>query len=179
MFLEIIKKRRGFFCLLLCVGICLCGCSHAPTVKRVYSESRFSAEIIWENEGTEFSATLIAGEPCSDGESRDLSVEFISPDSMKGLRVERKEQTAVLTCGEISVELHNQAILRAADIIASCGSFSYHGATTLGDRELILAERVCGENRAELYIDRESGAPFRAVLGDITVDVVWFEYLSE
>ena len=178
---EIIKRTTAIF-LLFAVTIFLFGCT-VGKIKRNYTESSFCAEIRWERDGDGeggqcFSAKVFAGVPANDGCDRELKLEFISPDEMQGVSVEFDSERTFLVCADVRVELHNQAILDAARLLADKGSFSGRGVTEVAGRELLLVERVCGNEISRIYIDKESGVPFRVVSDELVVDVVWFEYLS-
>ena len=175
-----ITKRTAAVLLVFAVTVFFFGCD-GERIKRNYTESSFCAEIRWERDegdGESFWAKVFAGAPANDGQGRELRLEFLSPDEMQGISAEFDGERAFLICGDVRAELHNQAILDAARLLASGGSFSSRGATEVAGKELLLVERVCGNEISRIYIDKESGVPFRVVSEGLTVDVVWFEYLS-
>lgn len=175
-----IIKRAVAALLLFSATMFLFGCAEgkAGGIKRNYTESSFCAEICWEREGERFSAKVFASAPANDGQGRELKLEFISPDSMNGVSAEFDGERAFLVCGDVRAELHNQAIIDPVKLLADVGSFSNRGATEVAGRKLLLVERVCGNEVTRIYIDKDSGVPFRVVSDKLTVDVVWFEYLS-
>ena len=172
-----ITKRAMSVLLSLSIAVLLCGCS-GRRIKRNYTESEFCAEIRWEREGESFSAKLWADASSSEGQDRKITLEFISPEELQGISAESFGEKDFIVCGEVRTELHNSAILDAAHLIADIGSFSVRGSTSVAGRELVLVERLCGNTVTRIYIDGDSGAPFRAVSDSLTVDVVWFEYIS-
>lgn len=180
MLFRVITKIRAvaLYTVLIAVTLSLFSCSPITAPKTEYAKRAFRAEIRWVSDGSEYRAELVARGISSDSDSRQIELAFTSPERLCGVIIEKVGEKATVKVGDMVAELHNQAILEAAELVASDGSFSYKAKAELSGREVIVAERVCENDISEIYIDRESGAPLLVVSGERRIDVVWFEFLD-
>ena len=175
--LEIIKNifvRSVCLIVIVLVVMGTASCSHRHV--RCYYESPFRAEIKWTVEDTEYLASVTADSP--EGSERSISLEFHAPERLNGFVACRSSEGIKLFYDGFSVDIHNGAILGAAELVAAVGSFSYVGRAELDGREVTVAERTEDSRRTTLYLDSESGAPLALTADGLDVSVVWFEYLS-
>lgn len=176
MIIKAITKGRGVLLLLLSIMLVLVSCADRRELESVYTESCFSAEICWILDGSEYTAHLVAEAPRTDGVGRDIKLEFIAPEELCGLVAERKNGKVELKRGDMTVEIHNQAILKAAELVCAEGKLSYKAKSEADGRQIIIAARLCGNESAEIWLDAESRAPVRIMYGKYDISVVWFEF---
>ena len=177
-FRAITKKRKSIFLLLSVILLLLSSCASKKDFDEIYTRGGFSAEICWTLDGREYSAKLVAGAPRENGEERDLTFEFIVPERLRGLTVTRKDGKLSLGRDDMTAELHNQAILKAANLLCADGNFSYKARTELGGRKTVTVTRLNGNERSDIWLDAESRAPVRIIGEGYDISVVWFEFSS-
>ena len=176
MIIKAITKGRGIGLLLLSIMLVLTSCADRETIESVYTEGGFSAEICWTVDGSEYTAHLTAEPPRAEDGERDIKLEFIAPEELCNLVVERKNDDVALKRGDMTVGIHNQAILKAAELVCAEGKLSYKARTEMEGRQIIIATRLCGNESAEIWLDAESRAPVRILCDGYDISLVWFEF---
>lgn len=176
---EITKIRITLLSMALVIAaLSFSACSKERLPEKIYVGKDFSAEICWHVEDSEYRARLEVRYHEDRENDCNILLEMTSPQRLRGIRIEKQNGEALIKVGDMTAELHNQAILNAAELLLSNGNFSYKARAELAGRAVIVAERVNGGERAEVYIDAESGAPVCVICGERRVDVVWFEYID-
>ena len=165
----------------------LLGCSPVRTLPD-YRPLAFEAEVVWTRGDFSLSAQITASEKSapSDPSDRDLSISFLSPDAMRGIKLVRKSR-------EISVDCHGMTLssqdfsdwLRVADLLLPTGSIRPISQTEFNGKTAQYAEirifQETSENAKEpsyeiyeLILDQETGFPLQIRHADECLEVISF-----
>lgn len=180
MLFRVITKIRTIvlYTALAMISLSIFSCTRITAPEEIYVKRDFSAEIRWTSEDSEYRARLVTRWLSGEETSRRIELELTYPERLCGVTVEKEGDEAKIKVGDMEAELHNQAILEAAELVTADGNFSYKAKAELSGKEVIVAERVCENDISEIYIDKESGVPLCVVNDGRRIDVVWFEFLD-
>ena len=173
-FAERIKSRL-FLALAAVVSLIAVSCSSVAAPKRLYVDSAFLTEISWRWGDGEYRALVDAKYPSEDGE-RELRMEFLSPEEIKGISVSLEGERIFVEMGGVSAEIYDRSAIKYALLLCMPGSFTYKGKTEIDGRELIVSQRIAENTVCDIYLDPQTGAPVKICGGGESIDIIWFEY---
>ena len=177
--MEILKV----IALLLGAAILLTSCSVYGKKELTYQKGAFRAEIEWESDGTKFSASVTAGapRPPAEGEDidsviRDIEMCFLSPESMRGIKVTRTNGEVGAALGDIEIDSGALAgYLAAADLFDVSGEVKDIELVDSESGRLTRIDVRDGDAEFSVYLSVETENPVRLTGSKYDVKVVWFE----
>ena len=166
--------------LLLCVALVTASCG-APRVESDFRREGFRATLLWESGDLELVAQVTVGK-CVDGAPRELTLTVLEPPSLAGTVVERSSE------GALTLRVHGIAVrtdvvepmLEPVELLLGGGALRGVCETELDGRTVLYAQADSEQEAKgyEFYLEPESFAPVRVVLGERSVEVRSFESLS-
>ncbi len=139
-----------------------------------YENGKINAEIVISMNGTSVGAEMELM-PQKDGALRDARLDFISPDSMKGISVQRIDGETRAILGELELTGKDvEALLRATELFSTGGSI-VSAETDRLDGESVTRLSARGESGSFTVWLTRDGLPRRIEAEGMTVDVVWIE----
>ena len=169
---------KKLICILLVTVFILCGCAPSGRGRLNCLSRPASAEIIVTRGETVFRGQLTLG--ASDtGLPRDALLVCSSPESLAGLRAERKNGVSTVTLGNIVLpsDASASAFLHAAWLFSPEGSMVSSKLCELNGKKVT---RICVTSESAtrtIYISPDD-APVRIESDGIEVDIVWYEFIS-
>ncbi len=159
--------KRRFLSVLILALILLSSCAPKQTDPLAYQNDALSAEVVFEKNGTRVGAVIKLG-PLTDT-ARDAEIVFTSPESIKGLTLERRNGSVTARLGELCITPDERAFTLAK-------LFSLDGRVTNAKAEdqLTLVTVSCADQDYELTLDRDS-RPKRISGHGFVLDVIWLE----
>ncbi len=142
-------------------------CTPRPSDPLAYQKSPLSAEVILEKNGTRIGAVIDLGEK-SDA-PRNAEIVFTSPESVKGITVERLNGNVTSKLGELTITPDERALF-IAELFSLDGTI-IGAATENGMTTLTLS---CTDADYILTLDAD-GRPKSIDGKDFTLKIVWLE----
>ena len=158
------------------VLLMLSGCGRVDAEVLSYAEHSFCASVEGEADGLKFAAELQIGAPDERGE-RNVRLEFLSPQSLRGIVVTRDAQATNVSLDGVSID--NAAADGYLDVARSLIPRGQVVSIKKADDTAIAT--VALDSKQTIRIDLNTGAPLHAQMdGDrrIDVSVTRFEYIE-
>lgn len=172
--------RIGLAALLL---LSLCACAATPTPPD-YRLSGFTCEASWMEEALSLRATITVSPPQAQDTpfgQRDLTISFLSPDSLAGVTVCRRSGEISVQLGDVSLDgASSSSWLRVAELLLPDGALSSISRTQENGRSLLYAEIHTTEDDSgcQLYLEPSTGIPLRIRRGAREVEIHAFTFFS-
>lgn len=171
-------EKIKILALVTVIVLFLFGCGAEESVPLDCFEGELKSELSWSVNGERIRAIVILGN--KGQEERDISVEFIEPESLCGVRVERTGGKTssyigdtVFDGGDISHWLCVETLFDVDGNIVRSESVRMRGEEAYyAEIERPGAERLC------VYISKQSGAPIKLIAGELEADVIYFNVRS-
>lgn len=179
--MEIIK----LLALLIGSAILFACCTARPAPTLSYQEKAFRVHVMCQNDNQTFGAILtsIPSSTENDLPSRDLTLEFTSPESLCGIKVQKQKESITVTLDGIEISAPQAARwLALADLFSIDATVKESSVTDLDGQRVNFIEAVSDDGKEfSLYLYPSSGLP-RRICGDIngflsTIDVISFEFI--
>ncbi len=139
-----------------------------------YEKGKINAEIEISMNGTRLRAEMELMPMC-EGKVRDARLVFLSPDSMKGLSVLRKDGETEVILGDFTpVGIDGESLLRVTELFSTCGSVATAETDELDGEKITRLSVTAEDGIYTVWLTRD-GLPKRIVSGNMTVDVIWIE----
>ena len=181
--MEIIK----LLALLIGSAILFACCAAHPAPNLSYQEKAFRAHILCESDNFSFGA-ILTSIPLKDSEEsaeRDLTLKFISPDTLCGIKVQKRGEKVTVSLNEMEISApHALSWLALAELFDIEATVKESSVESLDGQKLNFINAVADDGREfSLYLYPASGLP-RRISGNIngkptTIDVISFEFISE
>ena len=162
--------------LVMLVMLLLSGCKKEELRSLVYDGEAFECEMSWERGGENFRATIVAASFSGEGE-RDVTLSFIEPSAMRGIRITRE-------AGSVSAELDGMTV----DGSDFSGWLDIEKLfCTDGELCFVATEKVSGElsdhlrlvradgETIDIHISRRDEMPLRISGYEIVAEIIYFE----
>ena len=159
----------------------LSGCERSGVSRLDYADRAFESEIVWTLDRVRYRAVLVVGDPTESGKVRDVSLRFLEPDSLFGVKAERIDGGYHLSLGDTVFDGTDiSGLFGIAELFRTDGVILSSSIVTLGGEAINLVKLTRGGNEEiSVYISSDSGAPVRicgAVGGrEICLDVLRFD----
>ena len=158
----------------------LFSCCAAPDMPNLsYQQKPFRAHISWNTDNITVSAVL------TSIPSQDLTLEFISPDSLSGIKIAKSGENICVSLGDMKINApHALAWLKIADFFNIDATVTESSVTELdGVRLNYIKARADQGEEYSLFLFPSSGLP-RRICGQLegtqcTVDVISFEFIPQ
>lgn len=155
-------KKTLTVLLILSFLLSLSGCAASAVDYLGYSASPFSAVIEVKEGELEFSAEVTVGPPAGEGELRDISLTFLGPSRMKGLKIERRQGVITMQSGGISIKNSLAGgFLEIAGLLVPEGRVVDTKITEESGKKLAVITLSPAEGRILVFVDCDSGQPVR------------------
>ena len=160
-------------------------CCAAPDQPNLdYQQKPFRTHISWNTDNLTVCAVMTSL-PATDLSSHALTLEFISPDSLGGIKITKNGQNTRVSLGDMEInDPHALGLLNIADFFNIDATVTESSVTELEGVRLnyIKATSDNGEEYS-LFLFPASGLP-RRICGKIngrecTLDVISFEFIPE
>ncbi len=162
---------------IICVIIALlmlCGCGDIDSSVLSYAERAFCADVEGQVDGLDFVARVQVSAPSEDG-TRDVRIEFSSPESLRGIVVTKDAEGTTVSLG--GVALSN----------ATAGGWLIIAQLLIPEGQVVSIKKAEGEaatatvaldSKQTIVIDLNTGAPLEAAVDGVRsarVKVMRFE----
>ena len=139
-----------------------------------YEKGKINAEIVISMNGASLRAKMELM-PIAEGKKRDANIVFLSPESVEGLSVSRKNGETQATLGDfVPSGLDCDALLFVTELFSTEGEVAAAETDEL-DGERVTRLSVLKEDCSYTVWLKRDGLPRRIVSGNMTVDVIWIE----
>ncbi len=159
--------KRILLFLIMSALILFSSCAPRQNDPLAYQNGSLTAEVIFEKNGTKLGALIELG-PMNEG-ARDAKITFTSPESVKGMTVERQNEHLIAKLDELCIT-PNEHALALADLFSLDGTIT----NTEVQNGLTLITLSGADTDYTLTLDAES-RPKRISGHDFTLDIVWLE----
>ena len=177
--MEIIK----LLALLIGSALLFACCAAHPEPNLSYQNRAFRAHVVCESGDFTFGAifTSLPKEPDS---ARDISLEFTFPDTLCGIKVEKREEKVTVYLDEVEISApHAVSWLSLSELFDIEATVKDSSVETLDGQKLNFINAVSDDGREfSLYLYPASGLP-RRISGEIngkpsTLEVISFEFIQ-
>ena len=181
--MEIIK----LLALLIGSAILFACCAARPAPTLSYQEKAFRAHIVCQSDEASFGAILtsVPSSEESDTAERNLTLEFTSPDTLCGIKVQKNSHGVTVLLDEMEISApHAIRWLSIAELFDIEATVKESSIETLDGQKLNFINAVSDDGKEfSLYLYPSSGLP-RRILGEIndkptTLDVISFEFIPQ
>ena len=180
--MEIIK----LLALLIGSAILFACCAAHPEPNLSYQERAFRAHVICESNDFTFGAifTSIPKNESDDTPLRDITLEFTSPDTLSGIKVQKSGENVRVYLDDMEISApHAASWLALSELFDIEATVKESSVETLDGQKLNFINAVSDDGREfSLYLYPASGLP-RRISGDIngkpsTLEVISFEFIQ-